>query len=83
MRAKTKLNRVAGYLFLYSSIFHFIWIFWSGSDLPENAYYLSIAISSLVAVIFIRLLIKKRQQAEMFERNTSEFIEAVRAKIGS
>lgn len=83
IRAKTKLNRVAGYLFLYSSIFHFIWIFWPGSDLPENAYYFSIAISSLVAVIFIRLLIKKRQQAEMFERNTSEFIEAVRAKIGS
>lgn len=27
MRAKTKLNRVAGYLFLYSSIFHSIWLF--------------------------------------------------------
>ncbi len=45
-------------LFLYSSIFQIIWVFWYRNDLPTHIYYTSIAISSILftlgAIYFIR-----------------------------
>ncbi|MGH1384000.1 hypothetical protein [Kordia sp.] len=43
--------KICGHIFLYSSIYQFIWIFWAASDLPKPAYYSSIAILSLIPIL--------------------------------
>ena len=47
--------KIGGFLFLYSAVFQFIWIFWATTDLSKGMYYLSIAlISIVVTVLYIK-----------------------------
>lgn len=41
-KKKQKYLMVVAVLFLFNSFFQFIWIFWSGSDLSNEAYYFSV-----------------------------------------
>ncbi|WP_430412839.1 hypothetical protein [Kordia sp.] len=53
--------KICGLVFLYSSIFQFIWIFWAATDLPKSAYYSSITVLSLVPIYIINRLYNKYQ----------------------
>ncbi|CAL2078168.1 hypothetical protein [Tenacibaculum sp. 190524A02b] len=49
------------FLFLWSSFFQFIWIFWDRKDLPKSAYYISIIILSVViTLVFKQLLVARK-----------------------
>ncbi len=50
------------FLFIWSSLFQFIWIFWEIDDLPKSFYYASITIlSCLTAIIFQKLILSKKE----------------------
>lgn len=83
---------MAAFLFLYSSFFQFIWIFWYEPDLPKSLYFISVALGSLVASHLIYLIfryqkkkeqqrLKKEQETEKFERNTIELIKSLKSKV--
>ncbi|WP_348707012.1 hypothetical protein [Tenacibaculum sp. 190524A02b] len=50
------------FLFLWSSLFQFIWIFWDRQDLPKSAYYISIIfLSATSALLFRKVLISRKR----------------------
>ena len=53
--------KICGLIFLYSSIFQFIWIFWAATDLPKSAYYISIAILSFVPILITNKIYNRYQ----------------------
>lgn len=56
-----KIFLVISLMFNYTSIFHFVWIFWSQKDLPKGQYYLAISILSLVFVYTYYLFFRFRK----------------------
>lgn len=51
--------KICGLIFLYSSIYQFVWIFWASTDLPASAYYSSIAIFSLIPILITNKIYNK------------------------
>lgn len=91
-KVKQRTVYMASFLFLYSSFFQFIWIFWYEPDLPKSLYFISVALGSLVASYLIYLIfryqkkkeqqrLKKEQETERFERNTIELIKSLKSKV--
>jgi hypothetical protein len=86
LKTKYSIGRLASYLFLYSSLFQFIWIFWDAADLPKTLYHISIAIASLFTAIFITKIlikthIKRAANEKEFRQNAKKFIAEVKSRM--
>ena len=86
LKTKYKIGKLASYLFLYSSLYQFIWIFWNAPDLPKKIYHISIAAASLVTTIFIiktliKTKIKRAAELKEFQQNAQKFIAEAKRRI--
>lgn len=56
---------ICGFLFNYTSIFHFVWIFWADTDLSRTQYYISIvAISLVFTLVYANFIILYNRHIE-------------------
>ena len=85
LKTKYSIGRLASCLFLYSSLFQFIWIFWDAHDLPKTLYHISIAIGSFFAFIvvkfFVQRNIKRAANEKEFRQNAKKFIAEVKSRM--
>ena len=85
LKTKYSIGRLASCLFLYSSFFQFIWIFWDAPDLPKTLYHISIAIGSFFAFIvvkfFVQRNIKRAANEKEFRQNAKKFIAEVKSRM--
>ena len=92
LKVKERTVYMAAFLFLYSSFFQFIWIFWYKPDLPKSIYFISVALGSMIASYLIYLIfryqkkkeqqrLKKAQETKRFEKNTIELIKSLKSKV--
>lgn len=85
LKTKYSIGRLASCLFLYSSLFQFIWIFWDAPDLPKTLYHISIAIGSFFAFIvvkfFVQRNIKRAANEKEFRQNAKKFIAEVKSRM--
>ncbi len=57
--------RIIAVLFLWSSFFQFIWIFWDRQDLPKPLYYISIVVLSFVSTVTFNSFIHTRESTRV------------------
>ncbi|SNR14455.1 membrane protein of unknown function [Tenacibaculum jejuense] len=57
--------RIIAILFLWSSFFQFIWIFWDRQDLPKPLYYISIVVLSFVSTVTFNSFIHTRESTRV------------------
>lgn len=58
-----KYFSIISLLFLWSSFFQFIWIFWDRQDLPKETYYTFIIVMSFLTSFFFQKAIVQRKES--------------------